>query len=321
MKRCIPRVFSFQDKNQSFWQLASIQSAQLGLPGIAIGALFVNKYGFGTTLLSIFCGNLVLWAVGLSVVSISVQDRINTIQIVNRYLGKISGIIASLVLLFSILNWYSIQINSAVFKLNSLLNFDRNNVLDMLIRTGAILGLITALISYGGIRFIKWIAIVLLPLFFIYTITVVINSSISIPVETAWELSPVVIISTVLLSLPGVINFPTFFRHSRSKADSFLALAIITIFVTFFQSASMWMFIAYPSELNLASQINIFLIVASVLFIILSLILVNLVNIYFASVAWENIFGPIEGSKEYVIIGLAGTLMFILFQIYQPMKF
>ena len=51
------------DINQNFWQLACIQSASIGLPGMLVGGQIAKEYGAGTAIISLCIGNLILWGI------------------------------------------------------------------------------------------------------------------------------------------------------------------------------------------------------------------------------------------------------------------
>ena len=57
------------------------------------------------------------------------------------------------------------------------------------------------------------------------------------------------------------------------------------------------------------------------IFIIMSSICLNLVNIYFASAGGETVFYRNWSSKEYTIIGLLGTAAYTFLQVVFPMQF
>ncbi len=120
----------------------------------------------------------------------------------------------------------------------------------------------------------------------------------------------------ILNILPGVINYPTFFRHSRSIDHSLFALTLITLFISIFEISSIWMILSGFHKSALLSQV-----IPLVFFIVLTLTNCNLLNIYLASAAWEAIVPRFSGAKGYAIIGLLGTLVYTFFQILDPIKF
>lgn len=50
----------FEDRNQNFWHLASIQGASQGLGSILIGGQIAKDVGAGAALVSVLIGNIIL---------------------------------------------------------------------------------------------------------------------------------------------------------------------------------------------------------------------------------------------------------------------
>jgi len=311
------------DRHQNFWQLASIQGASQSIIAAMLGGQLSKQYGAGTALVAICIGNFILWIIGLTIISMAAKDRKNAIENVYKSIGKVSGFALSIILVIAFLSWYMLDLQATTVALSNffLHNQDEKNVM---IRLGAVLGLIIALVSTGGIRFIKHACVVVFPflLFFvIYTLSTGDWSSLS---KSNWEFSFPATISVITLTLPGTVNLPTFFRHSRSIADSILALTLITLIYILFQSFSIFTEVASPSEFltknvtSIASQTYLFL---GLIFVVGSLFCLNLVNIYYASAAWELIVPHKRSPKEYAIIGLLGTAAYTFFQVDFPMRF
>ena len=294
--------------NQNFFQLASIQSASLGLSVIIIGKQLATSYGAGTAICSIAVGNLILWLIAIVIISMVDKVQINAIENIENYIGRYGGILIAIILMTSFLSWYALQINSSMSDLNDLFHWTTIWRSDAIIRIGAVLGLFTALLSIGGIRLIKWMTVISLPLLFTYHFFSSILSGTTATLKNTWGLSLPAIIATVLILLPGVINYPTFFRHSRSRAHSYLSLTLITVFVTLLEISTIWIDFSKFSTLT-------------TLFILVILTNCNLVNIYFASAAWESIVPRFGGPKGFAVIGLLGTTLYTFLQISSPVQF
>lgn len=313
-----------QNRNQNYWELASIQSASLGLGVIIIGEQIAEKYGSGVAICSILVGNLILWLVGVVIISMANRDRINAIQNVKGYIGRGGASLVALILIFAFLNWYTLQINSTTVMLDTIIDLNSKEQANFTIRIGAFFGLLSALLAIGGIRLIKLLSLIFLPILFFLNIYIIITSDVSNAINEKWGLSFYAIISTVLIELPGMVNLPTFFRHSRSRADSYLALTIMTFFISFFEISTIWIRLSNFTNAVLFSQHQysfIFHLLPLISFIIIMLILTNLLNIYFASACWETFIPRFGGPKEYAIIGLFGTAAYTFFQISPPMLF
>ncbi len=297
------RLFHYD--NQNYLQLASIQSAGSGLSVIVVGQQLAEQYGIGTAICSILLGNLILWLIGISVISMVERSQANAIDNFKNYVGNYGGIFAALVLIAAILNWFAFQINFSIAEIQCLFKFDHEGIG---IRIGAALGVLTALLSVGGIRLLKWLSVFSLPLLFCYHLYSVMSSHVSFSVKGTWGLSFQAVIITVLMLLPGVINFPTFFRHARSKAHSYLAISLIYLLVSFFEISTIWMRFSAPGALI-------------TIFVVLLLTICNLLNIYLASACWKVFVPQYGGGKEYAIIGLLGTLTYTFIQISTPVQF
>ena len=302
---------AFPDHNQNFWQLACIQGAAQSLPIILIGGVLVKEYGPATAISSICIGNLILWLVGLAMVSMTTLRRKNTIENTKDYLGKGGSLLISLILMIAFLAWYMLELQSVTTAITPFLSSKTPNLL-----FGSTLGLTIALLATGGIRLIKWLAIIAFPFLLCYVCYGIITSS-PIIFHDIWSFSFPAIIIVASLSLPGMVNLPTFFRHSKSQSDSFLALTLVTVFDILFQIYSVCTKMTEPgqmvSALNLLPNGTASTII-SLSFLVISAICLNLVNTYYASAAIERISPRITGPKAFFFVGLMGTVSYILLQ-------
>lgn len=324
MKTTGTNPYGFEDHNQNFWHLASIQSAAQGLPVILIGGKIAAQYGAGVAIVSILIGNLFLWLIGLSVISMTIQSRKDAIENVGVFLGRLGTIFAALILMIAFLDWYIIQIKSATLAIEYLVQSSSIWNKGMTIRLGAVLGLVTALLSIGGIRLIKWICLIILPFLFFFVFYSLLTTNFTLKLQGTWGFSLFATVSVAAVTLPGIINLPTFFRHSRSRADSLLALGLMTIFVVIFESFTILLGVDQPNEIFTHHESLIgsgSYVILTLMFIVFSFICVNLVNIYFASAGWEKIIPHIWTPKEYAIVGLIGTAAYTFFQVSGPMEF
>jgi hypothetical protein len=113
-------------------------------------------------------------------------------------------------------------------------------------------------------------------------------------------------------------DLPTFFRHSKSWPESIKGLTIVQLVSLALGICSLYLggilsngFALNPQTLHLASDPYL----RSVLigFVFLSLICANVANVYSASVGWELVAPrALVGKKEYFILGLGLTTIFIL---------
>jgi hypothetical protein len=300
---------SAQERDQNFWQTASITGTALGIPGMIIGGLLAKQHGAGSALLSICLGNFILWIVGLGIISMA-ENRQHAIENIKNYLGKVPSTAIAIMWMASFIVWYALQIKGISDVFHVLYPFEAQWGI------GAILGVITALLCISSIRFIKWISIFSLPILIslaIYGVFVFIEHPLF---KTSWAISFDTVVPVILVWLPFGVNLPTFIRHSRSKADSILSLSLMTLIHIFFQSIAALLFMGTPEEVvaNPTFQMSGLSALGIISFSIIAYICVNVLNIYCASAAWEMIVPKHESAKERLIIGIVGTGLFIILQ-------
>src|SRR3990172_12081640 len=112
---------SFPDHNQNYWQLGCIQASASGLPVIFIGGTIASHLGVGSAISYVIIGNLLLWMIGLTIISMDAPARPNALELVKSYLGTIGGVLAALFLIIAFLSWYTLQLHSATIAMNQLL--------------------------------------------------------------------------------------------------------------------------------------------------------------------------------------------------------
>lgn len=294
---------TFKDRNQNFWQLACISGTALGLPGMVIGGQLAQKYGAYTALISVLIGNLILWITGLGIISMANQ-REQAIENIKGYLGKTASIIAAFVWVCAFLIWFAIQIKNASIAISPL--FPNQ------LATGCYLGLIATIFGIGGIKLIKHVCCFCLPVLIFYCFYGIFNSERSVYFDANAQLSIPAILLVIAVWLPGTVNLPTFFRHSKSKASSVLALNLVTLFHMFFEISTILMNIQSPLDF-IASQTGAHAVLA-VGFVLTSYFLSNLLNIYYASAGWETIFSLKSKPVEYFFVGILGTCAYQFFK-------
>jgi purine-cytosine permease-like protein len=217
-------------RNQGWLTLASILSASYTFPMLVSGPQIAAQYGVGAAICSILCGNLILWAVGLIVISMATENSSNAIENVRSYLGKYGAIFIWLILMVSILNWFVQQLDGVVPLIASYFGSNKESTV---LRLGAGLGLFITLLSTGGIRLLKWITLISLPFVLCYHFYSFFQPNHSIGPIGALSLPASGVISIILILLPGILNLPTLFRHAKSKADAYLGLGVMMLFISF----------------------------------------------------------------------------------------
>lgn len=308
-------AFHFPERNQNFWQLTCIQSASQSIPGILIGGILSRQYGPKTAILSICVGNLILWIIGLGVISIAAKERKNAIENVKGFLGKGSSIVMAIILIVAFLSWYMLEIQSSMATLAPL--FPSGSKIDPTLLGGAF-GVIIALLSMGGIRVIRRVCVMVFPFLLAFVLYEIFTSDLSILKTGSWGFSFSGIVTVTAITLAGAVNLPTFFRHSHSKADSFLALTLMTFFFILFQVSTIFTVMVNPTDLLDGGSVYQ---IAAILFVVLSLISLNLINIYFAAAGFELIFPRLGAAKGNLIVGLIGTVVYVVLQNPNKMMF
>ena len=290
----------------SFWELTCLTGTALGFPAMIVGGKVAASYGAGTAITSIFIGNILLWLLGLGIITMAKGNE-HAVQNVREYLGKNAAVIVALILVFSFLIWYSLQIRGASIALGASEQYPSQWII------GIILGLAASIVSLGGIKTIKWITLIGLPILIIFACYAIIISDKSVRFQDTWNLSFSGIFLIVFTWLPFSVNLPTVFRFSRSRMDSVLGLTLKTIMIIFFQIFPVLTNISHSSlGLYFLPGNLIFNTVITFMFVILAYICVNLLNIYFASVCWETILPQSKGRFEYILAGIFGTTIYLI---------
>lgn len=294
-----------QDRNQNFWELACINGAALGLPGMLVSGAIAQKYGVAAALSSILIGNIFLWIVGMGIISMA-DNRKDAIENVKGYLGTFASIIAAMIWVLAFLIWYTLQIKSVSDALAPQIQGINGLVVS------GMLGTSVALLGIGGIQLIKKICRVGLPLLVCYLLYALSAGNHSFDLGMKAVISPPGILAIILVWLPGAVNLPTFFRHSRSRPDTVFGLILMTFFHVFFQVSAVFLNVANPEHfLGMQGRFNTIL---GVIFILISFVISNLLNIYYASAGWETILPVKRNRVEYFLVGFLGTLSYLAFQ-------
>ena len=72
------------DIQQNFWTLASIQSASIVIWGMVLGWHLAKDYSPNIAIGSICVGNLLLWFIGIGIISMASKDRSNSIENIGK---------------------------------------------------------------------------------------------------------------------------------------------------------------------------------------------------------------------------------------------
>ena len=225
----------------------------------------------------------------------------HAIENVKGYLGKSASVFTALIWIIAFLIWYVLQIQGATEVIGKAIPGVQGW------QIAAFLGVLTAGCSFWGISLIKRVCIKAAPLLFLLAVYLVVNAPRTVVFTGTWGISFFAILSVILIWLPGIVNLPTIFRHSKSKDDSVLGLCAMTGIHAFFQIFTILIDIGSPVEILANYAGGIFGLISVVSFTFLSLLCVNLVNIYLASAGWESIHIKFKHPKGYLVFGLCGT--------------
>lgn len=299
------------DHSQHWGHLSSIQLAGgiISVPLIAIGSEILLSNGIVDAFLSIVFGNLIIFSISLCIVLMSYHKRLNAIENAEQFVGKIGGRILAFFVLITMIGWLPRQLAPATQLLQIFPLFSSFNI-------GALLGALASLVLLFGIKGLKTLCyysvIPLILLFFIILFNVELNATNNdITFPNRFDFSGTSLIVSSLIA--SVIDFPTFFRHSRSKKDSVIALFVIFIVTIAIQCMGLFLYHlflvdkAFISDLMLRGKTPSILISV---FLIISIITSASWNIYAASVGWESLFPRFKDRTEYAVIGLTATLIF-----------
>lgn len=300
--------------DQRWYNLAAILSIPFSLPMIVIGYQLAKMYGPGVAICSILVGNLFLWLVGFAVISMASENRSNAIDNVRSYLGPFGAILMWIVMIISILNWLTFQLNANIPSIGAY--FQIQDPIHLVI-LGSAIGIFITLITMGGIQVLKWLTITTAPFIILYYLFAIFRSEYSIDAIT-FGISVPAVIATVLVLLPGVINLPTLYRYSHSKPDSYLGLSIMFFLISFFEISTIWM--QFTDTFDLVFNGYSVFAFATLLFLLITLTCINFINIYYLSALWESSFPRFTENKRVFIFGLLGTACYAFIKANTPIQ-
>lgn len=113
-------------------------------------------------------------------------------------------------------------------------------------------------------------------------------------------------------------DLPTFFRHSDSWLTSIKALTIVQLISIGLGLCSLYFVGILEGNFGIKETVvlaagNEWLRIALIVFVFFTVISANVANVYSASVGWEVVAPKaLVGSREYLILGLGLTTVFIL---------
>lgn len=306
-------------KKQSVFTLTAIQVAgATSLPVLSSSIKLFHQYGFATALWILFLGNLLIWISAFVIIQMTANTTKNTLDNVRDYLGRIGGWSVGIVILISVTAYYVAQTNMATEMLISLLPFKEGYNINKFFQFGVVLGIASVLAIIQGIRGLRWLSTISFPIIIAAFLGLVLalpsQNSVAISVPSPFS----GLIIGLGIGLAITVDYPTFFQHSRSKQSSLRAVTAIQAITFLIGVGGIYLGKYIDATDNLSGWYALIngTFVTKVLFVclvVLSCLCVNALNVYSASIAWE-LLAPnfLLGRKEYTIIGLALTAVFIL---------
>lgn len=312
-------MHTLPDKHQTFWQLASIQlSGWISLPLLATSVLILQDNSFYGAALTIIVGNAILWFIRLAIIAMSYKKRQSTLDISRDYLGKTGSYFIGALCILSTLAWFIAQTTAASSTLTSLITIEENPSIDKFTQMSVLLGVLSTFLCMNGIVVLRRLTTLVFPFLLIAFLIVIFTMPFKLPGDDTKALSLSGLTLVLGTNLGITSDLPTFFRHSKSFTTSIAALTLIQLVSLGLAILSL----LFASILTTSFQINNlvvlssgdgFLRIALIALVFLSVICANVANVYSASVGWEVIApSALVGRKEYLILGLGLTTIFIL---------
>ena len=317
----------FQETNQNSWQLASIQLAGwMSLPTLATSLYILQVNSFLGAILTILVGNAILWFIRLGIIGMAHEKRQSTLDLAKVYFGTTGSYFIASLLLISTLAWFIAQTSAAGGTLTHLLALHEDPKIDQFTQMSVFLGLVSAFLCMEGIPLLRRLSTLAFPLLIIAFFTILFTLPTRDPGANTnpLSLSGLTLILATNLGLSS--DLPTFFRHSKSWNTSVKGLLFIQLVSVGLGIASLYFgsIITHGFGINhelVMTSGNEILRLSLIAFIALSVISANVANVYSASVGWE-VLAPaaLVGRKEYLILGLSLTTIFILFSDLVPVE-
>lgn len=307
------------DVRQSWWDLVAIQFAGwMGLPTLTASLLILERNSFLGAILTIIVGNAILWFIRLGIVSMSHEKRQSTLDISRMYLGDFGGYFIAVTLLISTLAWYITQTSIGGNTLTHLISIHENPQINQFAQMSILLGLISAFLCMGGMALLRKISVFAFPILAITFFAILFTLPEHVPTANPQNPSLAGLSLFLATNLGLSSDLPTFFRHGKTWTDSLKALTIIQLINILFGILSLYLgaVVIDGFEINeqfVLSSHNDILRISMIVFILISVICANVANVYSASVGWEIVApSALVGRKEYLILGLGLSIIFIL---------
>jgi purine-cytosine permease-like protein len=280
----------------------------ISIPVLSVGPLIALTSGAMNAVLSIFLGNFIILIMSLAIVLMSYKHRLNAVENAKKIVGKKAGRILAFFILISMIGWLARQLSSGMDKIRMCSIFENFEV-------GPLIGVVSALILLSGIRGLKKISqIALIPLIaFVLILMSYIGFKSSFPDYPGFlKLNLLGIAPVVGVLVASIVDYPTFYRHSKTKKDALISLFMIFFVTVFLQIAAVFLFDMSSQDSVNVMQIlmaNPLICTITLLFLFISMICSIAWNMYAASVGFESLFPKFKGRTEYALIGLVAIAL------------
>ncbi|MBP9842354.1 MAG: hypothetical protein KBC64_08055, partial [Simkaniaceae bacterium] len=264
------------DRSQRWWYLSSIQLAGgvISLPVIGIGSHLALSYGLATAITSILIGNLFVLFISYLMIAMSFPRRLNAVENAKQYIGVAGSKIFAVFILTSALGWSGWILLSGAHLLHKHPFFST-------LATGSLVGGIASFVLLIGIKGLKNLALfTVIPLLGLLAFLISDGmSEMAILPKSSHLLSLPAIALAISPSIGAIMDYPTFFRHSKTTKDAYIAIGVIFVITCIVEMAGFMLLNSHldPNQHQLLT-----------FFVILSMITGACWNIYAASVGWES---------------------------------
>ncbi len=305
------------ETNQSIWDLTSIQLAGwTSLPILVTSLLILETNSIMGAIVTTVVGNAILWFIRLGIIAMSHEHRKSTLDIARDYLGSLGGYFIAVLLLISTLIWFIAQTTAASKTLTYLLPIKENPEIDQFTQVSVLLGILSAFLCMNGISILRKLCAYSFP-FLIIAFFAVLFSLPELSLKENGNPPSLSGLSLILASNLGITSdMPTFFRHSKSWNTSVKALTLIQLISLTLGLCSLYFSAIINQHFEIQQPLNSetgLFSVSLIFFVFVSVLCANVANVYSASVGWELVAPKaLIGRKEYLILGLSLTTIFIL---------
>lgn len=307
------------EKKQSLVSLTAIQvTGATSIPVLNASIQLLHQNGFWRALGILLVGNILVWCIAMLIVRMIGNKKKNTLENAKDYLGHWGVYPLALVLIVSTIASFVLQINLATEIILQIVNLHYSVHVNSFMQVGVVLGVLSTFVCMEGIKGLRWIALISFPILILSFLGVLVFAG----GESVVALQAKTTIGSLAIafgtSLGVAVDYPTFFQHSKSKRDSFYAVTSIQA-LTFLIGVGGLLLGRHigstqdVTEWQMIFDADVWIRALFLLLVVLSCLCVNSVNIYSASIGWE-LLAPdaLTGRKEYLILGLGLTSIFIL---------